>query len=214
MVLNTPGKQDGCFTLDVNGERKIDLKGVYYRQGGADEGDDSEDDGGDDDDDGDEENAETLDATSANGGNASGQDVNAPGQNSNSDQGSLLGHILVASDPRSVHQPKPNVWHARGRQPVFLAPNPSFRPLAPQRRDININFDPPRPSPPSPARPAVYTLTKVLQPATITVLSHVTETIVVEATATAHPAANSEDLNVVNFAKGGKVPGFSGIFFR
>ncbi|KAF8602720.1 hypothetical protein BDV93DRAFT_557196 [Ceratobasidium sp. AG-I] len=201
VVLNSPGKQDGYFTLDVNGERKIELKGVYYRQGGTDdEEDDDEDDGGDD---GDEENAESLDATSANGGNASGQDTN---QNTTPDQGGPLGHILIAPGAHNTH-PKPNVWHAPGRQPVFLAPDPSFRPLA-QRRDIAINFDPPPPSP-SPVRPAAYTLTKVLQPATITVLSHVTETIVVEATATNRP----EDLNVVNFAAGGKVPGFSGIFF-
>lgn len=208
MVLNTPGKQDGFFTLDVNGERKIDLKGVYYRQKGAD-AEEGDDEGGDDGDDG------SQDATSANGGNASGQDVGSPTPNTNPDQGGLLGHILITPEPPS-HQPKLNVWHAPGRQPVFLAPNPSLQPLGPQRRDIDINFVPPPPSPPSPVRPDTYTVTKVLQPATITVLSHVTETIVVEARATAiaTPGHAPEDLDVVNFASGGKVPGFSGIFFR
>ncbi|KAJ3731652.1 hypothetical protein DFJ43DRAFT_1078400 [Lentinula guzmanii] len=31
VILNTPGRQDGCFTLDVNGERVIDRTDVYYR---------------------------------------------------------------------------------------------------------------------------------------------------------------------------------------
>ncbi|KAI0806800.1 hypothetical protein C8Q74DRAFT_1320907 [Fomes fomentarius] len=31
VVLNTPGEQDGAFTLDVNGERVLDLHGVFYR---------------------------------------------------------------------------------------------------------------------------------------------------------------------------------------
>ncbi|KAG7086403.1 hypothetical protein E1B28_002358 [Marasmius oreades] len=30
-TLNTPGQQDGCFTLDVNGERVIDRKDIFYR---------------------------------------------------------------------------------------------------------------------------------------------------------------------------------------
>lgn len=30
-MLNTPGEQDGAFTLDVNGERVLDLHGVFYR---------------------------------------------------------------------------------------------------------------------------------------------------------------------------------------
>ncbi|KAG8905868.1 hypothetical protein FRB99_008079 [Tulasnella sp. 403] len=32
VYLNTPGKQDGIFTLDVNGIRAMFVKGVYYRQ--------------------------------------------------------------------------------------------------------------------------------------------------------------------------------------
>ncbi|KAF9003839.1 hypothetical protein BDZ89DRAFT_967290 [Hymenopellis radicata] len=31
VTLNTPGQQDGCFTLDVNGVRVIDRNDVYYR---------------------------------------------------------------------------------------------------------------------------------------------------------------------------------------
>ncbi|KAG6861776.1 hypothetical protein C0995_012280 [Termitomyces sp. Mi166 len=31
VTLNTPGKQDGCFTLDVNGERVIERYDVFYR---------------------------------------------------------------------------------------------------------------------------------------------------------------------------------------
>lgn len=31
VVLNTPGKQDGGFTLDVNGERMIDRNDIFYR---------------------------------------------------------------------------------------------------------------------------------------------------------------------------------------
>lgn len=31
VVLNTPGKQDGAFALDVNGKRVIDKHGVFYR---------------------------------------------------------------------------------------------------------------------------------------------------------------------------------------
>lgn len=31
VVLNTPGKQDGCFALDVNGKRVIDRTDVFYR---------------------------------------------------------------------------------------------------------------------------------------------------------------------------------------
>ncbi|KAG6853099.1 hypothetical protein C0991_006902 [Blastosporella zonata] len=31
VTLNTPGKQDGCFTLDVNDERVIDRSDVFYR---------------------------------------------------------------------------------------------------------------------------------------------------------------------------------------
>ncbi|KAF9480890.1 polysaccharide lyase family 14 protein [Pholiota conissans] len=30
--LNTPGEQDGSFTLDVNGQRKIDRNDVFYRE--------------------------------------------------------------------------------------------------------------------------------------------------------------------------------------
>ena len=51
MYLNTPGKQDGQFTLDVNGERVIERRDVFYRDvplggdppttGDGDEGDDS-----------------------------------------------------------------------------------------------------------------------------------------------------------------------------
>ncbi|KAJ4475583.1 polysaccharide lyase family 14 protein [Lentinula aciculospora] len=31
VILNTPGQQDGCFTLDVNGNRVINRNDVYYR---------------------------------------------------------------------------------------------------------------------------------------------------------------------------------------
>ncbi|KAJ3821635.1 hypothetical protein F5880DRAFT_1580610 [Lentinula raphanica] len=31
VTLNTPGQQDGCFTLDVNGQRVIDRNDIYYR---------------------------------------------------------------------------------------------------------------------------------------------------------------------------------------
>ena len=31
VVLNTPGKQDGAFSLDVNGKRVIEKHGVFYR---------------------------------------------------------------------------------------------------------------------------------------------------------------------------------------
>ncbi|KAG6817051.1 hypothetical protein H0H87_000463 [Tephrocybe sp. NHM501043] len=31
VTLNTPGQQDGCFTLDVNGQRVIDRSDIFYR---------------------------------------------------------------------------------------------------------------------------------------------------------------------------------------
>ena len=31
VYLNTPGQQDGQFTLDVNGERVIERRDVFYR---------------------------------------------------------------------------------------------------------------------------------------------------------------------------------------
>ena len=36
VVLNTPGVQDGCFTLDVNGRRVIDRDDILYRDNLAD----------------------------------------------------------------------------------------------------------------------------------------------------------------------------------
>lgn len=33
VYLNTPGMQDGTFSLDVNGQRVMDVSGVYYREG-------------------------------------------------------------------------------------------------------------------------------------------------------------------------------------
>ncbi|KAK0210171.1 hypothetical protein DFS33DRAFT_1370720 [Desarmillaria ectypa] len=35
VVLNTPGKTDGCFTLDVNGIRVVDRSDVFYRDHGS-----------------------------------------------------------------------------------------------------------------------------------------------------------------------------------
>ncbi|KAG9050800.1 hypothetical protein FS837_002356 [Tulasnella sp. UAMH 9824] len=33
VVLNTPGKQDGTFVLEVDGQRVLDVQGLYYREG-------------------------------------------------------------------------------------------------------------------------------------------------------------------------------------
>ncbi|KAG8746153.1 hypothetical protein FRC10_006019 [Ceratobasidium sp. 414] len=217
VVLNTPGRQDGYFTLDVNGKRVLDLQGVYYRQTATDEGQDEEEEQA--------QGASTprvgLDATSANGGNASGQDAGTPNPSPNAerppapgeDEG-LLGHILLSPRMNSGSAPAAGVWHAPGRHAVFLAPNPRLRHQHQRRHDMPPSpplapvFD--VPAPPSPPRPGVedYTLTvtKVLRPSTITVLSRVTKTRF--ATITAQPTPS-----VVNFATT-KVPGFSGIFFR
>ncbi|CAE6518223.1 unnamed protein product [Rhizoctonia solani] len=112
VVLNTPGKQDGYFTLDVNGERIMDLSGLYYRQIADEDWDD---------DDGDKYESERVDgagdidshedSTSPNGGNASGQDSGT--SNELEEQGGLLGHILAAP-PKIVVQPstKSRIYNA------------------------------------------------------------------------------------------------------
>ncbi|CAE6508847.1 unnamed protein product [Rhizoctonia solani] len=202
VVLNTPGKQDGYFTLNVNGERIMDLSGLYYRQTGGENSDDGE-----------EYDSEQVDgamdtdsdgvSTSPDGGDASGQDFGTPGGPEAS--GGLLGHILVAP-PKiigqlSVSSRTYSVWSMAGRKPVLLAPNPHLR-RGLRRRNI----------PPSPPGPHALVMTKVVRPATVTVVSRVTQvhlTTVIQlqaAAATGHP-------DVVNFAATRKVPGFSGIFF-
>jgi hypothetical protein len=218
VVLNTPGEQDGYFTLDVNGKRVMDLQGVYYRQTAT----------GDEEDEDEDEEAQSasthgsgLDMSSANGGDASGQDVGTPNPNEESpldEGGGLLGHILLAPSSQppqpptsSPDSPKLEAWPAPGRLPVFLAPNPHLqRRAAPQRRS-DIPKPPLPPRPPSPVRPDsegyAYTVTRVLKPATITVLSRVTKTHFATIAVQPTPA-------VVNFATKNKVPGFNGIFFR
>ncbi|KAG9102849.1 hypothetical protein FRC06_000963 [Ceratobasidium sp. 370] len=218
VVLNTPGRQDGYFTLDVNGKRVLNLQGLYYRQMAANEEEDEH-----------EEQIQStptprvgLDSTSANGGNASGQDTGTPNPSPNverppafgEDEG-LLGHILLSPPTNSGSAPAAGVWHAPGRHAVFLAPNPRLGHQHQRRHDVRPS--PPlapvfeAPVPPSPLRPDVedyaLTVTKVLGPPTITVLSRVTETRF--ATIAAQPTPS-----VVNFATKSKVPGFSGIFFR
>jgi hypothetical protein len=202
VVLNTPGKQDGYFTLDVNGERVMDLSGLYYRQKGAADWDDEDED--------EDESAEAEDATSPDGGDASGQDVGNSNQN-DSDDGGLLGQVLVAP-PGAIRRPLMNssrldIWNTPGRQPVFLAPNPYLRHNL--RRD---GF-----APPPSARPHVLVMTKLQMPATITVVSQVTKThftIVTETRAAEATRRPTEGVNIINLAATGKIPGFSGIFFR
>ncbi|VDB84555.1 unnamed protein product [Peniophora sp. CBMAI 1063] len=50
VVLNTPGRQDGEFRLDVNGAPVINRRDVYYRSAGGDAGDDDDADDDEDDD--------------------------------------------------------------------------------------------------------------------------------------------------------------------
>ncbi|QRV86810.1 polysaccharide lyase family 14 protein [Ceratobasidium sp. AG-Ba] len=215
VVLNTPGQQDGYFTLDVNGKRVIDLQGVYYRQT-ATHGNEDED-----------EDVEVQSvsnfqggssAASANDGGASGQVTGTPNPNPNVESppesregGGLLGHILVSPPANSGSAPAA-VWHAPGRFPVLLAPNPYTRHQRQRRRDVRppVPLHDTAPQPRSPIRPGVdayaFTVTKVLKPATITVVSRVTETRF--ATITAEPTPS-----IINLATKNKVPGFSGIFF-
>ncbi|KAG8756452.1 hypothetical protein FRC12_010559, partial [Ceratobasidium sp. 428] len=147
-----------------------------------------------------------------------GQDVGTPDPSPNvegpsafGEGGGLLGHILLSRPVNSGSAPAANVWHAPGRHPVFLAPNPHLRHQLQRRHDVPPHR-PTAPAPPSPIRPHVedetLIVTKVLKPATITVVSRVTETCF--ATIKAQPTPS-----VVNLAtKNKKVPGFSGIFFR
>ncbi|KAG8713242.1 hypothetical protein FRC11_012865 [Ceratobasidium sp. 423] len=203
VVLNTPGKQDGYFTLDVNGERIMDLSGLYYRQTGGEDGEDG--------DEYDSEEAEGAvgadsvgDSTSADGANASGQDSGTPDESEES--GGLLGHILVAP-PKIVGQLSMNsraykVWSMSGRKPVLLSPNPHLRRDL-RRRDI----------PPPPPGLHVFVITKVARPATVTVVSQVTQVHLTTVTQ-AQAASATRHPDVVNFSASRKVPGFSGIFFR
>ncbi|KAG9126715.1 hypothetical protein FRC07_002258 [Ceratobasidium sp. 392] len=208
VVLNTPGRQDGYFTLDVNGKRVLDLQGVYYRQTATDEDEDEQE----------VQSALGLDATSANGGDASGQDAGTPnpspdveGPSTLSEGGGLLGHILLSSSANSGSAPaaRGGMWHAPGRHAVFLAPNPHLRHQRQRRHDAPPNRLQ-APAPPSPIRPDVkdetLIVTKVLRPEIVTVVSRVTETCFATITAQATPS-------VVNLATKRKVPGFSGIFF-
>ncbi|KDN44455.1 hypothetical protein RSAG8_05502, partial [Rhizoctonia solani AG-8 WAC10335] len=122
VVLNTPGKQDGYFTLDVNGERIMDLSGLYYRQISEEDWDD----------DGDKYNGEQADGAvdigsygdsiSPNGGDASGQDSGT--SNELEENGGLLGHILFAP-PKITGQPsaKPRLYNTE----KYLTP-PSIKP--------------------------------------------------------------------------------------
>lgn len=193
MVLNTPGKQDGYFTLDVDGERIMDLSGLYYRQNPANARDDDEDE---------DVGAESMGAGDPDGTSRSNDrvtwDVGNPDQNNDSqDSEGLLGHILVAPSG-TAGQPnlRFDVWNAPGRQPVFIAPNPYFGRII---RRGNIPSD----------RSHVVTMTRMLRPATVIAVSQVTKTQL--ATITGSP---TEVIEVVKFAVTGKVPGFSGIFFR
>ncbi|KEP53282.1 polysaccharide lyase family 14 protein [Rhizoctonia solani 123E] len=167
VVLNTPGKQDGYFTLDVNGERIMDLSGLYYRQIADEDWDD---------DDGDKYESERVDgagdidshedSTSPNGGNASGQDSGT--SNELEEQGGLLGHILAAP-PKIVVQPSTksriyNAWSMPGRKPILLAPNPHLGRGLRQRRMSHT-----RPS------PQALIATKTTGPTTIAVASQATK---------------------------------------
>ncbi|KAJ1304367.1 hypothetical protein OPQ81_005520 [Rhizoctonia solani] len=204
VVLNTVGKQDGHFTLDVNGKRIMDLSGLYYRQIDVEDSDN----------DGYEYNSEQAggtvnpnseeDATSPDGGDASGQDSGIPDELEGSD--GLLGHILVA--PRKIvgllsENPRAYVWSMSGRRLVLLAPNPHL--LRGLRRRES-----PRSSPPSPRMPII---TEFTGPAAVTVVSRVTKVHFTTITQPEAPAATRHP-EMVNLAVTKKVPGFSGIFFR
>ncbi|CAE6446151.1 unnamed protein product [Rhizoctonia solani] len=204
VVLNTPGKQDGYFALDVNGERIMDLSRLYYRHASTDDWDDERDEDG-----GEQEDTEVADTNlhedsmSPDGGDASGQDYgvsDGSGENSG-----LLGHILVAP-PKIVDQQHAksrtyNGWGMTGRKPVLLAPNPHLR-LNLRRSNTTHPL----------SSLGVLVVTKMARPTTITVVSQVTKvhlTTVTQAEAEAvsgHPKA-------VNLAATRKAPGFSGIFF-
>ncbi|CAE6482649.1 unnamed protein product [Rhizoctonia solani] len=199
VVLNTPGKQDGYFTLDVNGERMMDLSGLYYRQIADEYWDD----------DGDKYEGERVDgagdinsnedSTSPNGGNASGQDS---GTSNELEEGGLLGHIL-ATPPKIVVQPSTksriyNVCSTPGRKPIFLAPNPHLhRDL--RRRHMSHT----RPS------PQALVVTKTARLVTTTVAPQATRILVATVTQRVVKVAGHS----VNLTARRKVPGFSGIFF-
>ncbi|CAE6521988.1 unnamed protein product [Rhizoctonia solani] len=203
VVLNTPGKQDGYFTLDVNGERIMDLNGLYYRQ--------INDEDNDDDDKYDseqvDENANSYeDSICPNGGDASGQDSGS--SNILEGNGGLIGHILAAPPKKVGQSSQPdtrpriyNLWSMSGRKPIFLAH--SLRAHGDlRRRDISH----------SQPNPHVFVDTKATGPTTAISVSqatsiHLTTVTQVQATVTRHP-------ELVNLAATRKVPGFSGIFFR
>ncbi|CAE6431981.1 unnamed protein product [Rhizoctonia solani] len=200
VVLNTPGKQDGHLTLDVNGERIMDLSGLYYRQIGKEDWDTN----------GDEYNSEQMDneivdndldddSVTLDGGNASNQDSGSP---EDSGDGGLLGHVLVAP-PRTAGRPGASyAWGTSGRTPVFFAPNPHLH--------LSLRSRSAQPLPPN--SPHVFVVTKVARPTTVTVISQVTKVHVttVTQTSTAGVIIRPE---VANLAAARKVPGFSGIFF-
>ncbi|CAE6452980.1 unnamed protein product [Rhizoctonia solani] len=204
VVLNTPGKQDGYFTLDVNGERIMDLSGLYYRQIADEDWDD---------DDGDKYESERVDgagdidshedSTSPNGGNASGQDSGT--SNELEEKGGLLGHILAA--PSKIDT-QPNTksriysaWSMPGRNPIFLAPNPHLD------RDLRQRHM-------SHTRPSSQALipTKTTGLTTIAVVTQATKSLMT-AVSQARAAKVAGHPELVNLAARRKVPGFSGIFF-
>ncbi|KAF8706000.1 Alginate lyase, partial [Rhizoctonia solani] len=198
VVLNTPGKQDGYFTLDVNGERVMDLRGVYYRQG----------DGENQDDTGDEHDSEQIDNTrpegdldsvTPDGGDASGRDSGSPEDSGDS---SLLGNILVAPPKIERYHGAKYAWNTHGRTPVFLAPNPRLRfnqrPRIVQRVPSNL--------------PHPFVSKKVFRPTTVTTVSQVTKVQVAAVSRSSATRATGPP-KVANLAAAKRVPGFSGIFF-
>ncbi|CCO29473.1 polysaccharide lyase family 14 protein [Rhizoctonia solani AG-1 IB] len=200
VVLNTPGEQDGYFTLDVDGERIMDLNGLYYRQTGKEDWDDSGDG---------YDSEQTSNATadsnleeelvSPDGGDVSGQDRVSL---EDLGDGGLLGHILVAPPKVVGQRGAKRLWSAPGRTPVFLVHKPGLH-LSSRSRNI-------RPLPPNLRH--VPVVTKAVRPTAVTVISQVTK-VDVTAIAQAPTTRVTGRPEVVNLAAARKVPGFSGIFF-
>ncbi|KAF8643582.1 hypothetical protein AX16_008970 [Volvariella volvacea WC 439] len=92
IVLNTPGKQDGVFVLDINGKRVLERDGLFYRETGR-KGSSGRD--GDDD----ERNGT---GAGKGGGGGKGKGGKKGGKGSSSSGGGLLGGLLWS--PQSLLQ--------------------------------------------------------------------------------------------------------------